>query len=115
MTPTMQTIKGKIVILANHIDILKDRKQITCGEHAQLKGICAKVVELIEKENNKTHYYVSYEFKDKSGVGFGNIELITDRILDMDTINVFSNLIKSEKLKDENASVIIMNIIKLER
>ena len=32
MTPTMQTIKGKIVILANHIDTLKDRKQITCGE-----------------------------------------------------------------------------------
>ena len=81
--------------------------------------ICIKVVELIEKENtqtsDKTHYYVSYEFKDKSGVGFGNIEFITDRILDMDTINVFSNLIKSEKLKDENASVIIMNIIKLER
>ena len=54
MTPTMKTIKDKMVELTFFIDDLGEKRKLTWIEHAKMSEICIKVINLIETEMSKT-------------------------------------------------------------
>lgn len=50
MTPTMQTIKGKIIALAYLTELNYSKGKISYDEKIQIIDICNKTLELIDKE-----------------------------------------------------------------
>lgn len=62
MTPTMQTIKNKMVELSFFIDDLEEKRKLTWVEHAKMSNICIKVINLIETEMSKNSKEVTHEY-----------------------------------------------------